>query len=153
VDEFIAGLNYVPYQAVHKSLKTALDYVLRDRALTMEARAMGLENDKEVRLKTELYTQNRLQLAMRWQLVANLSVEDVDMQRYFDVHYASKYPDMKFADAKELIKSQVLNEKRSRAVTEHVQQLRHSAAVNKYVEPIHAWYDARRAGTDHPASQ
>ena len=31
IGEFIAALTYVPYHAVHRCMKTALDYVLRDR--------------------------------------------------------------------------------------------------------------------------
>jgi peptidyl-prolyl cis-trans isomerase C len=153
VGEFISALNYVPYQAAHQSLRTALNYVLRDRALTMEARAMGLEKNDEVRLKTAQYKQNRLQMIMRLHLLANITIDDEDLQNYYTAHYAAKYPDMKFADARELIKSQVLTEKRSQRLREHLQQLRHTISIVKNVEPIHSWYDARRDRANNPASQ
>jgi parvulin-like peptidyl-prolyl isomerase len=141
VGEFIAALTYVPYHAVHRSLKSALDFVLRDRALTREARTMGLERDPEVRIKTDLFTQNRLQMARRLTLLADIRVDDADLQRYYSAHYATSYPDLSFTEVKELLVRDALIEKRAQTMTAHLQELRSSVKITRNPAPIHAWYD------------
>ncbi len=144
IGEFVAALNYVPYHAVHKSLKTALDYVLRDRALTREARDLGLERNPEVRIKTALFEQSRLQMALRLYLLADVKVDENDLRSYFDAHYAAKYPKMAFADARELISRDALSEKRASLLREHILQLRSKTKISRNADPIHAWYDGLR---------
>jgi len=141
IGEFIAALNYVPYHAVHKSMKTALDYVLRDRALSAEARRMGLERDAQVRIKTAQFEQNRLQMAMRQRLLAEIRVEEVDLQRYFDSHYGKKYPHLGLNETRDLIARDALIEKRAVTMQDHLQKLRSQLHIESNPAPIHAWYD------------
>ncbi len=141
IGEFIAALNYVPYHAVHKSMKTALDYVLRDRALSAEARRMGLERDARVRIRTAQFEQNRLQMVMRQRLLADIRVEEKDLQSYFDLHYGKKYPHLGLAETRDLIARDALIEKRTVTMQNHLQQLRSGFRIVRNPAPIHAWYD------------
>ncbi len=141
IGEFIAALNYVPYHAAHQSMKTALDFVLRDRALTREARSLGLERDAVVRIKTSLFARNRLQMARRSGLLANVKAEENDLRAFFDAHLHEKYPNLKFEDVRESLLGDVLAEKRAQILRDHLRALRDNMGVRLNPAPIHAWYD------------
>ena len=141
IGEFIAALNYVPYHAVHRSMKTALDFVLRDRALSAEARRMGLERDDQVRIKTAQFEQNRLQMAIRQRLLAEIRVEERDLQRYFNEHYGKKYPHLGLEETRDLIARDALIAKRAGTMQEHLQKLRSQLRIERNPAPIHAWYE------------
>ncbi len=141
IGEFIAALNYVPYHAAHRSLKTALDYVLRDRALTREAREMGLERAPQVRLRTALFEQNHLQMARRRSLLAEVRVDSTDLQRYLAEHFG-RNPELNTREAADLTRRDALMAKRTVTLQSHLQQLRGQVRIEKNSAPIHAWYDA-----------
>jgi len=142
IGEFIAALDYVPYYATHRSMKTALDYVLRDRALTMEARRMGLERDPNVRMRSQLYEQNHLQMARRRTLLAEVRADSSDLERFYREHYAGRNPNISFKEAAPLLQREVLMAKRSEILTAHLQTLRSRMGIEKNPAPIHAWYDS-----------
>jgi len=142
IGEFIAALNYIPYYAAHRSMKTALDYVLRDRALSREAREMGLERAPQVRIRTALFEQNHLQMARRRSLLAEVRVDSCDLKRYYREHYAGRYPNLASGEATELLRREVMTAKRAATLQEHLQQLRGQVRIEKNSAPIHAWYDA-----------
>ncbi len=142
VGQFIAALNYIPYHAVHKSLKTALDYVLRDRALTREARRMGLERDAQVRLKTELYKQNKLHMARRRDILADIEVTKAETQAYFDLQIKHQHPNTDFAEIEADLRSDLLTEKRNNTMKAYLDGLYAGKKIVKDLQPVHAWYDS-----------
>ncbi len=141
VGEFIAGLNYIPYYAVHRRYKTALDYALRDFVLTQEARDLGLEKEATVRVRTNLYEESLLQMAMRQRLLQNVRMNDDELREYFRRHYAKLDADEKFAAAKEVIRRQALQEKKTRVLQEAIQQSRERVRITKNLQLIHDYYD------------
>lgn len=80
-------------------------------------------------------------------------MDESDLLRYHNSPYADNYPDMKFSDARDLIRNQVLTEKRSQTLRGYLQQLQDRAAIVKHVEPIHAWHDSRHDSAKKPGSQ
>lgn len=142
VAQFVAALNYVPYHGVHKSMKTALDYVLRDRALTQEARKMGLDRDPQVRIKTALFAENKMQLARRLSLLADVTVDDTELYTYFEKHIKNSMPNISFAEIREEIRTDALREKRASIMQAHMDSLRQGVKIVKNSTPIHAWYES-----------
>jgi len=140
VGEFIAGLNYIPYYAVHRSYKTAFDYALRDFVLNQEACDLGLEKEATVRIRTNLYEESLLQMTLRQRLLQNVRIDDDELRDYFRRHYAKLDTEAKFAAAKEAIRPQALQEKKARLLQAAIQQSRERVRVTKNLQLIHDYY-------------
>ncbi len=140
VEKFIYALNFVPYQYASKSLKTALDFVLRDQVLTFEARSMGLEKKYPfVNLKKELYQNYLLQLALKQQIARSVKVNQTDVQAFLEKHRI-KVKSVSLDSVRSNLKQLVKNEKRLNRITSFIDSLRQSKEIKRYPERIHPYY-------------
>ncbi|NOX89898.1 MAG: hypothetical protein GXO77_12815 [Calditrichaeota bacterium] len=141
VEKFIYALNFVPYRAVRKSFKTALDYVIRDQVITAEAREMGLDKKyKFVSLKPEIYEDYLLQLTLRRQLVKKVKISSREIERYFESN-RQKFNNLPLDSLKRYLKKELLNDKRIRTIAFKLDSLRKAQGVKLYPEPINEYYE------------
>jgi len=142
VGEFISALTYVPYNAIYRSYKTALDFVFRDFVLTQQAKEMGLDDSPEVKLKTKLYEEYLLQSKLRRQLVRDATVNEDEIRTYFQANQTTKYSNVSYDSSKNFIGEQLLINKRQEAIPNYIKQLSSNLEIKKYPQLIHAYYDS-----------
>jgi len=148
VGEFICDLPFVPYDALYRSYKSAMDFVFRDVAITKKARAMGLDRSEDVRRKTQLYQEYLLQLNMRKRLIRNVRVTEAEITSYYQEKQSSQFKNCPFDSVKLYIRNELLKEKRRQAVPEYIQNRFAGIKIEKYPERIHAYYES----VYHPSS-
>lgn len=138
IGDFLGHLNFVPYAAAAASLKTALDYVLRDFVLTLEAEDMDLDRSPVYKLRRRLYGEYVMQLALRRRLVREAEVSNAEIRaRYEESETYSRAP---FDDIRPLIRKELLAEKKMSSVTGTIRRLRQENPVRTYPDIIHGYY-------------
>ncbi|MDZ7373896.1 MAG: peptidylprolyl isomerase [candidate division KSB1 bacterium] len=138
---FVNSLAYVPRDALNRSYKTALDFALRDFAITQEAKKMGLDRSLEVRRKVRLYEDYVLKVMMTRKLVREVSVSEAEMRDYYERRRADLFRSVPFDSVRTLIRDRLLDEKRRRLLPEHLQQLAQGMAIRKHPEILHRYYE------------
>jgi len=139
VGEFIAALNYIPYEAVCRSYKTALDYALRDRALTMEAKRLGLDNHP-VRLKTRLFEDYVLQMALRQRLREDVRLGPDDVRSFYEQNRQKRYSDQPFDAVRPIVEKDAMDYRRNHVVDEWLKKMRESLDIRIDLKPIEEHY-------------
>ncbi len=140
VGQFISALAYVPRDAILRGYKTALDFVLRDFAITRDAIRMGLDRSVEVRRKVRLYEDYLLKVKMTRKLVRELKVSDSEVRHFYQAHREDLYRNLPFDSVKSVVRKRVLQEKRLKLLPEHAALLTRGMTVRKYPEVIHRFY-------------
>lgn len=148
VGEFISALTFVPYDAVVQSYRSALNFAFRDFVLTERAKAMHLDRDREVRLKTGLYREYMLQSGLRKRLVQNAAADTVEIRKAWDEARETRFRNMPFDSVKTYIGKELLKEKRREAVPRYIRNILAGTDVKLYPERIHEYYDAVYRKTD-----
>jgi len=141
IGDFIGYLNFVPYKIFSSGMRATLDCVFRDYLITQEAKKMNLNKSEKVKLRTEVFTQNLLQVEFRKILVQGVTVSEDEVKLYYDEH-KSKYKDESFELAHDYIKDFVLNEKRRSVVPDYIKKLEGNIKIEKNLDVIHKYYDA-----------
>ncbi len=142
VGEFIYNLNYIPYSAIARGFKTALDFVIRDRVLTKEARKMRLDRlYPEYTDKTVLFQDKLLQAEYRKILNQKITVCDEEIHSRYQQDLNRLYKNISFNNAKDDIKNMILAEKRSNVVSEHISALKNGMQIKKDMQIIRDYYD------------
>jgi len=142
VGQFIFQLNFVPYQAVYQSLKTALDYAIRDFVLTREARQMNLqEKDQHVMLKTNLYREFLLHLDFRRKLARQARVTELQVYNYYDRNKDGIYRGMDYPQVRNDIETFLQQETSRISVVEFIQKARNEQTIRKNMALLHSYYD------------
>ncbi len=142
VEDFIAGLAYVPYDAIYSSYKSALDYVFRDYVITREGRTMDLDRTPEVRTKTSLYAEHLLSLSLKRKLVREVSVNETEVRLYYDSHPEDILHRALYDSVRLILEDRILTKKRMDIIPEYVRSLVPASRIRKYPERIHAYYDS-----------
>jgi len=140
VGDFIGYLNFVPYQIIYNGMKNTLDYVIRDFLITQEAVQLGLGNSTIVKLKTQVYTENFLQLELRKLLVQSVKVDETELKKYYEDN-KSKFKNETYEEMHNYIKNLVQNEKRSLVVPDYVKKLTGEMKIKKNLSVIHNYYN------------
>jgi parvulin-like peptidyl-prolyl isomerase len=141
VGEFIGVLSYIPYAVVYTSFRKTFDYAVRDFLLTQEAKQMGLEKARTVKVKTILFREYQLQLAFRRDLVHRVTINDNDIKQYYDAH-RDALGAATFEDVKGALSQLVLNKKKEGIVPEFVAHLTTMLTIKKNMKAINDYYDA-----------
>jgi hypothetical protein len=142
VGEFVAALSFVPYDALYKSYKSALDFVFRDMVITREAKSMALDRSEDVRQKTRLYTEYMLQSKIRRALIRNVKVTEEEVRMAYREKEISQFQNIPFDSVKSYLQKELLKEKKRQAVPEFIQEKLSRVILEKYPERIHAFYDS-----------
>jgi len=138
IADFMGMLNYIPYEAVQRSFKTVMDYALRDFVITNEAKQMGLADKyPEVKLKTGLYVNYLLQNKLKRGIVSAVKLTDEDINNYLQEYKLKSVPE----EIDPNIEKQFLNDKRRKAVSDFVKDLRNKVEIKKNVKLVHDYYD------------
>ncbi len=142
IARFAGMLNYIPYQAIHQSLKTTLDYAIRDFVLTEEARKMELEQiDPQVKIKTDLFTSYILQAEYKSDLLRNVTVTDQDIDAYAQKNQITTSGNTPKPDLRASIGQMILNQKKIALLNDTLQDLRQNQSITKHVQVIHDYYN------------
>ena len=141
VGDFVGALAYVPYAAIYSGFRTAFDYAVRDFLLTGEAQGMGLEQSESVQMKTSLYGDFLLQLALRRGLVRNVTVSEKDLKTYYSVH-REELKGATFEQARDFLKDFLLTKKKQEAVPDRYKSLTRNVVIKKHMKVINDYYDA-----------
>ncbi len=141
VGEFISSLNYIPYQAVYQSYKTALDFVIRDFILTREARDFGFAKSGELRQKVRLFEENLLQSKFREKLIRDITVSENEIRDYFNQRVASKNNDVKYEDFHDFINDTIRSNKKRQVIPDYVNRVSKEMKITKHMDVIHTYYD------------
>lgn len=135
---FMEMLNYVPYQVIQQSFKRTLDYTIRDFVLTNDAKKMAISKRyKFVDQKTELYTEYLLQRKYIGNLLRNIKLSKEDIQLYLAKLNIKN-------DQKAIgpgIRKQILNDKRSKYLSDIIKKLRENTHIEKHTAILHTYYD------------
>jgi hypothetical protein len=129
------------YAAVYSGFRTAFDYAVRDFLLTGEAQGMGLGQAEQVQMKTGLYSDFLLQLALRRELVRNVTVSEKDLKAYYSTH-RKELKGATFKQAREFLQDFLLTKKKQEAVPNRYKGLTRNVVIKKYMKVINDYYDA-----------
>ncbi len=146
VGAFIAGLNYVPYSETYRSLKTALDFVLRDLALTQEAKAMKLHKTPFVQMKSRIFQDYVLQMALRTKLIQDIRVDEAEIDAFYQRHLDKRFKNMPYEKVHDIVARQALEEKRQTTIDALIENLKAQQKIETNPQIIHNYYD--RLGLD-----
>ncbi len=151
VGEFIYQLNYVPFAAVRQGFKTALDFVIRDRVLTDEARQMKLERKyPAVRQKAVIYEDYLLQTELRRDLVRSIEISEAAIGDRFERDRNSLYKQLELGEVRDTIYEILVQEARQRVVSDLIAELRSQQSIRTDYRPIHTYYDnLKNASTEN----
>jgi len=142
IAQFAGMLNYIPYQALRQSLKTTLDYAIRDFVLTAEAKRLGLEKkDPLVQIKTDLFTVYNMQLEQRRDLLRNVSITDQEINSYFGKNNNPLFKNSVNDSIRELARQEILSARQETLLADTLQSLRKKYPVSKNAAIIHAYYN------------
>ncbi|MCI0514353.1 peptidylprolyl isomerase [candidate division KSB1 bacterium] len=139
IGDFIHALSYIPYAASYQSYKTALDYALRDMALTAEAKKLHLDRDPAVLRKVRLYQEYWLQLKLRRQINRGVTVSEAELQAEYQRNV--NYQKVTYEAARDLISPNLLQAKKLTAVSNFEKQLLQNLKLQLNPAAIHAYYD------------
>ncbi len=147
VGEFISSLQYVPYDVIYQNYKKALDFAIRDFALTKEAHKLGLDKDPQVATKTHLFKEYLLQLKFKRKLVREVTVTEDEIKAYYSRKKDKKFQKVEYETVKEMIRKQLEQEKRRNVVAEFIAQIEKKLTIRKNPELIHRFYDTVEKST------
>lgn len=141
VGEFMSNLNYIPYQALYQSYKTALDFTFRDFLLIQEARDLGFDRSDEFRQKAKLFEEHLLESKFRTKLIQEIVVTEDEILDYFHERVVSKNKEAKNGDFHDFIDNTIRLNKKRKIVPDFVNRLSEDIQIVKHVDKIHAYYD------------
>jgi parvulin-like peptidyl-prolyl isomerase len=142
VAEFINAMNYIPYEALHRSFKTVLDFAIRDFVLTRQAREMRLEEKYPfVDQKTRLYSDYMHQLQVKRRIARESVAGEADLRAWYNQRRDQLFKTVSFEEVRLQIEPIVTAQQQQKKVTEFVSHLRQAYPINKYIEPLHKFYD------------
>ena len=141
IGQFVTSLAYIPPYLVRRSYKTALDYVIRDALLTREAKNIGLDKDRDVRIKSRLFEEYRLQIALRKKIIEQIQVSDAEIQKMYEEMTASSASKKPLDNYKEDLRRIIHDQKRATEVPRYLQQLKTGLSIEKNSELIHRYSD------------
>lgn len=141
IGDFLGFIHNVPYQALRTGFKRTFEYVLRDFLLTNEARRMGLEKQREVKLKANLFKEYYLQMAVRKTAINSITVSEDEVKQQYENNKAV-YKGISFEEAKGIARRDVIMDKKQHAVPNYVRTLLNGVEIKKYMAPIHKYYDS-----------
>jgi parvulin-like peptidyl-prolyl isomerase len=150
VGEFVSNLAYLPYHALKRSYKTALDFVIRDAQITHEAQELGLEHKSDkVSIRTKIFEDYQLNVAMRRKILSEVTVTRDDIQKRFkQLTLGKNSAEQDWSQHIDVLREQLLREKRSTAVAQYLEELRTSFVIEKNSKPIHDFYERYRMGDE-----
>lgn len=141
VGEFIYALNFVPYNELHKSYRSAINYVIRDRVITDEAIRLGLESeDKQVTVRTRLYEEYILQLLQRRKVSRDIKVTDAEVREKFEQEKETRFKGADYLSIKPALERVMLKEKKIKTMNNYFQMLRAKNEIIKHTKIIHDYY-------------
>jgi peptidyl-prolyl cis-trans isomerase C len=148
VGEFVSNLAYVPYHALKRSYKTALDFVIRDARLTQEANELELQHrSKKVALRSKIFKDYQLQVAMRRKILSEVTVTRDEIQkRYEQLTEGRNIAEQDWTQHTDVLQEQLLRDKRSTAIAIYLEELKTSFVIEKNMKPIHDFYEQYRVG-------
>lgn len=141
VNDFMGILNYVPYNVIYSGFKNTFETAIRDFAITLEAKKMGLEKNETVQMKTNLYKEFLLALELRRQLVRSVTVSDEEVRSRYN-EKKGKYKDATYEQMYDVLKSFISSEKKRQVVPDQVKTLLGSTKVTKDLKTLNAYYDS-----------
>lgn len=141
VGELIGALAYVPYQVLQSSFKEAFNYTVRDFLITEEAQELGLQNNKQVKLKAKMYEEYLTQLEFRRKLISRVEVEDSEIIEYYQLNKA-KFKKTLYEECVPVINKILLRQKRRNKIPEIIDSLSSDLTIEKKTEVLHSYYDS-----------
>jgi len=143
VGQFISNIPYMPSGILRKSLKTVLDYSIRDFQLTEEAKKLGLDNKSQtVHVKTKIFEEYLLQMMLRKKIIDDIVVTDDEIKATYEKLTASKENVKPYTNFKDELTSVVRREKRTTEVPNFINKLRTGLDIKKNTDIVHAYYDS-----------
>jgi len=140
IGQFISHLPYIPQSAFQKSYKTVLDFAIRDFNLIQQAKNIGLEQSKTVLMKTNLFEEYLVQLKLRKKIIDNIQVTDSEIEQKYRALTEGKKINFPFKDYREVLARQIVNEKKTTAVSYFIRKLKQDLTIEKNVGLIHEYY-------------
>jgi hypothetical protein len=142
IGDFAGMLNYIPYNVLRQSLKTTLDYAIRDFVLTTEAKKLQLDKKNHlVNIKTDLFATYQLQLDQRHDLIRAVSVSDQEIYSFYQKNHISLFKNSPMDSVREMIHQQILNEKQIALLADTLQSLKQRFPITRHMEVINTFYD------------
>ncbi|MGE5498955.1 MAG: peptidylprolyl isomerase [Syntrophothermus sp.] len=141
VSDFMGILNYIPYNIVYSGFRKAFETAIRDFAITLEAKKMGLEKDETVKMKTNLYREFLLALELKRQLVRSVTVNDDEVHKRYD-EKKEKFKGATYEQMYETLKSFISGEKKRHVIPDQVKKLMGDMKITKDLKTLHAHYDS-----------
>ncbi len=142
IAEFIGLINYIPYQALHHSFKTALDFAFRDFVITKEAKQMNLSDRYPfVAQRTRIFREYLVQLKAKQKIVQQTKITDKEINNYFDKNKAATAASHDNTETRKQIKAMLLKNKQRRTVSTYIEELRAPYEIEKNLQPIHEYYN------------
>lgn len=141
IGDFLSNLNYIPYEIVYSDFSKTLDYSIRDFIITNEAYALGLENEKKVLQKTNLFMEYFLKLGLSRKLVASVNVTEDEMKKYYN-DYRPKFKDASFDTCRAMITDLLTRQKKINAIPDFVNKLKNGIEITRNIDLLNKYYDA-----------
>ncbi|MDZ7721859.1 MAG: hypothetical protein U5R06_03280 [candidate division KSB1 bacterium] len=141
IGEFVAALEYVPYDLLFKGFKQALDVVCRDVLLTREAEQLELYNKDDVKTQTTLYREYLLQLKLKRQLVSQVNVTESEIRKEFNAVKA-QHPNVTFESTADVLHEKILRRKKQNAVPVFLDSLQKDITIETFPDRIHHYYES-----------
>ena len=139
---FMGNLDYVPYEAIHHSFKTALDYAIRDFVLTAEAQKANLSSKyPEIDLKTRIFKEYLQQSRVKRLMVRQTQIDDNELKDFYNSRKQELFSNASFDEVKEQIKPILLAKKQRDNIGYFINRLRSNYKIKKNLNPIHEFYD------------
>lgn len=141
VSDFMGILNYIPYNIVYSGFRKTFETAIRDFAITLEAKKMGLEKDETVKMKTGLYREFLLALELKRQLVRSVTVSDDEVRQRYE-EKKEKFKGATYEQMHDVLKSFISGEKKRHVIPDQVKKLMGDMKVTKDLKTLHAHYDS-----------
>jgi len=149
VGQFIGFLAYVPYSTIYHDFKGTLDYVVRDFAITNEAKKMNLaDNSGVIRMKEGIYSDYLLQQAIKSKIVRSVTISEDEVQKRYDEKKEELYKNITYEKAQKVIHDDLLKSKRSKAVNIFLNELKNDITIIKKCDVIHEYYESVLQGEE-----
>ncbi len=139
VADLVESMVWLPYSVLYSGFGKTLDYALRDELLTRDALSMGFDRSDTLTVKLRVFENQMLSAEMRRILLRSTRVTEEEVQDYFR-NNESRFAGTSYDQVRESLKKEVLNQKRTTAVSRFLKEKRDQISLRRNPEVIHSWY-------------
>jgi len=141
IGEFLQAILFMKKSTFQEGFKKAFDEVLRDELIYRDAVRLGISEDQEIKMKTDLFEDFLLQSEVKQMLMKDISASDEEITDY-TVKQGIDKNNPGFDAIKGFNKNLVLANKRANKIDNYLKILTHGEPVKTYPQIIHNYYNA-----------